>query len=64
MPAFPTGFDAVVAARRSGFTEEPVGGCVPNGKSLCGVFAPVPVGVERLEGSSEVNMVRLLGEMR
>jgi hypothetical protein len=30
----------------------------------CGVFAPVPVGVEILDGISEVNIVADEGEMR
>jgi hypothetical protein len=31
---------------------------------VLGVWAPVPIGVERLEGSSEVKIVALEGEMR
>ena len=55
------GFEAVVAARRSGFTPLPVGlgGC----EWGFGVLAPVGMGVEKVEGSSEVKMVAEDGEM-
>lgn len=52
---------AVVAARRSGLTEELCGGGWSWG---WGVWAPVPIGVEKLEGSSDVKIVALEGEMR
>jgi hypothetical protein len=49
----------VVAASRRGLTCEP-----PWGPSCgWGVFAPVPVGVEMLEGISDVNIVAEEGEM-
>jgi hypothetical protein len=61
---FRAGLEAVVAARRRGFTVDPVGrGCCPGGYSLCGVCAPVPIGVERLEGSSDVKIVAEDGEI-
>lgn len=63
LPGWRCGFDAVVAARRSGFTELPCGTC--GGPSWgWGVWAPVPTGVEKFEGSSEVNMVAEDGEIR
>lgn len=54
------GFCAVVAARRSGLTwlEPP---CGPSCGS--GVFAPVPAGVEMLEGISDVKIVADEGEI-
>jgi hypothetical protein len=59
------GSEAVVAASRRGFTEELVGrGCCPGGYSLCGVCAPVPIGVERFDGSSDVKMVAEEGDIR
>lgn len=57
------GFEAVVAARRRGLTPGPW--CDDGG--WCwgwGVFAPVATGVVMLDGSSEVKMVALDGEMR
>lgn len=60
---FSAGLEAVVAARSRGFTPTPweVGGG-PN--SRWGVLVPVPMGVVRLEGSSDVNIVAEDGEMR
>ena len=56
-----------MAARRSGFTLGPCACGVelegPWGCG-CGVLAPVATGVERLDGSSEVKIVALEGEMR
>ena len=53
----------MVAARRRGFTpcEVEVCGTCDCG---CGVFVPVPMGVERLDGSSEVNIVAEDGDIR
>lgn len=48
-----------MAARRSGFT--PWLTCEAN--CGCGVFAPVPAGVERFDGSSEVKIVADDGEI-
>lgn len=49
-----------MAAKRRGLTPEP-----PWGPSWgCGVFVPVPAGVEILEGISDVKMVAEEGEMR
>jgi hypothetical protein len=49
-----------VAAKSRGLTCEP-----PCGPSCgCGVFAPVPVGVEIFDGISEVKIVAEEGEMR
>lgn len=49
-----------MAAKSRGLTPEP-----PWGPSWgCGVFAPVPAGVEMLDGISEVKMVADEGEMR
>lgn len=64
--------DAVVAARRSGLTLGPWEMCVGATEERPvtpwgwwrGVFAPVAAGVVRLEGSSEMNIVALEGEMR
>lgn len=66
--------DAVVAARRSGLTLGPwevcVGATEEEERPVApwgwwrGVFAPVATGVVRLEGSSEMNIVALEGEMR
>lgn len=56
----------MVAARRRGFTLGPcacVEGVGPWGCG-CGVLAPVATGVVRLEGSSEVKIVALEGEIR
>ena len=50
-----------MAARRRGFTPGPWWLSWGWGK---GVFAPVASGVEKLEGSSEVKIVALEGEMR
>lgn len=51
---------AVVAASKSGLTCEP-----PWGPSWgCGVFAPVPIGVETLDGISDVKIVAEEGETR
>lgn len=61
------GFEAVVAARRRGFTLCEEVACWSwdwDWNWGWGVFAPVPRGVERLEGSSEVKIVAEEGEMR
>lgn len=66
--------DAVVAARRRGLTLGPWEVCVGATEEeerpgtpwgwWRGVLAPVATGVERFEGSSEMKMVALEGEMR
>ena len=60
--------DAVVAATRSWFTFEFADGrgkCpMGSGESRIGVWEPVPIGVERLDGNSDVNIVAEEGEMR
>lgn len=66
--------DAVVAARRRGLTLGPWEACVGATEEeerpdatwgwWRGVLAPVAAGVVRLEGSSEMNIVALEGEMR
>lgn len=58
------GFDAVVAASSSGFTADEWCSGIEPGACGWGVFAPVPAGVLMLEGSSEVKIVALEGEMR
>lgn len=60
---------AVVAARSSGLTALAVGGgwcggVDAPGKEALGVMDPVPDGVAMLDGSSDMNMVAELGEMR
>jgi hypothetical protein len=55
------GFDAVVAASSSGLT--PDAWCV-GAICGCGVLAPVPAGVLMFDGSSDVNIVALDGEIR
>lgn len=57
---FRAGLEAVVAARRRGLTPWAPG----SRNSRWGVLVPVPMGVVRLEGSSEVNIVAEEGEMR
>ena len=67
MGACREGFEAVVAARRRGLTPwevEVCGSWFWDCDCGCGVLAPVPMGVERFEGSSEVKMVAEEGEMR
>lgn len=62
---FKAGFEAVVAARRSGLTALAVGGaCGVDENDAVGVMDPVPLGVARLEGSSLMNIVAELGETR
>lgn len=59
------GFDAVVAARSKGLTALAEGtGCGVEEKEAFGVMEPVPDGVGRFEGSSLINMVAELGEIR
>ncbi len=53
-----------MAARRRGLTWLPPPRCGAPCGCGCGVLAPVARGVERFEGSSEVNMVAEEGEMR